>query len=102
VLPGEVWLVVLPFGAGREQTGQRPAIVVQDAIHGQGSPLVIVVPVTGQSAALRFPGSVEIAPTRANGLTVPSVAMTFQLRALDRARLCDGSGRFPKATSQPY
>lgn len=83
---GEVWSVALPATSGREQGGQRPAVVVQDDNYGQGSPLVLVVPITGQTAASRFPGSIEIAPTPENGLTLPSVAMAFQLRALDRAR----------------
>ncbi len=82
----EVWSVSLPATSGREQGGQRPAVVIQDDDYGQGSPLVLVIPITSQMAASRFPGSVEIAPTPENGLSLRSVAMRFQLRALDRTR----------------
>lgn len=90
---GEVWMVSLPLADGREQGGQRPAIVLQDSIVGQGSPLVIVAPLTSQLAALRFPGTWRLQPSEANGLSAVSVAMVFQLRALDRDRLVKRLGR---------
>jgi mRNA interferase MazF len=87
MLRGEVWMVFLPAApAGREQAGQRPAIIIQDPGYGQASPLVLVVPLTSQSGAARFPATVTILPTAANGLSAPSIAMVFQTRALDRAR----------------
>jgi mRNA interferase MazF len=79
-------MVALPFAAGREQGGQRPAIVIQDAAYGQGSPLVLVVPLTSQLGALRFPATVQIQPSAGNGLSQVSVAMVFQTRATDRSR----------------
>jgi mRNA interferase MazF len=45
-----------------------------------------MVPLTSQLAALRFPATVRIDPSPENGLTMPSVAMVFQIRALDRTR----------------
>jgi mRNA interferase MazF len=36
---------------------------------------------------MRFPGTVLIQPDAQNGLTVPSVALVFQMRALDQ-RYC--------------
>jgi mRNA interferase MazF len=90
---GEIWTVSLPSSSdGREQGGRRPGIVVQDEHFGQRSPLVLVVPVTSQLAALRFPGTVQLDPTEENGLSVPSVAMAFQLRALDRKRFVERTG----------
>jgi mRNA interferase MazF len=94
---GEVWLVALPFGPGREQQGHRPAAVLQDETHGRGSPLVLVVPLTSQLAALRFPATVRLDPSTENGLDVPSVAMVFQLRALDRTRFTRRIGRLGRA-----
>jgi mRNA interferase MazF len=89
---GEVWLVALPFASSREQSGRRPAIVIQDAAYGHGSPLVLVVPLTSQLAALRFPATVQIAPTSGNGLSRASVAMVFQTRATDRSRFVQRLG----------
>lgn len=79
-------MVSLPFTTGREQSGQRPAVVIQDAVYGQGSPLVLVVPLTSQLGALRFPAAVRIEPSMENGLAIPSVALVFQTRATDRSR----------------
>jgi mRNA interferase MazF len=47
-------------------------------------PTVLVVPFTGTQAATRFPGTVAVQPDAQNGLTVPSVALVFQLTAIDR------------------
>ena len=38
-------------------------------------------------SALRFPFTVRIEPSEQNGLTKPTVAMVFQLRAIDRKRI---------------
>ncbi len=84
---GDVWIVALPMSpGGREQAGERPAVVIQDEIYGQKSPLALIALLTSQLAALRFPGSVRIEPSVENGLRVPPVAMAFQARALDRTR----------------
>ena len=42
------------------------------------------MPFTGSRRATRFPGTVLVQPDGQNGLTVPSVALVFQLRALDK------------------
>src|SRR5438874_13826290 len=89
---GDVWLVAVPLTSGREQGGQRPAVVLQDSTYGQGSPLVLVALLTSQIAASRFPAAVQIDPSPANGLTVPSIAMVFQTRALDRSRFIKNLG----------
>jgi mRNA interferase MazF len=93
---GEVWLVDLPSTGGKEQSGPRPAVVIQDASYGQASPLVIVVPLTSQLGALRFPGAVRLDPSSSNGLRLPSVAMVFQVRSLDRARFSRRMGSLDK------
>jgi mRNA interferase MazF len=43
------------------------------------------VPFTGTKAATRFPGTVLVQPDAQNGLTMPSVALVFQLAAIDRS-----------------
>ncbi len=83
---GEIWFVSLPFSSDREQSGERPAVVLQDAVYGQKSPLVLIALLTSQQTALRFPGTVLVLPSPTNGLALPSVAMVFQTRALDRIR----------------
>jgi mRNA interferase MazF len=82
---GDILLVGLPDSDKREERGNRPAIAVQTEV--ATSPMLMVVPVTSSLGALRFPFTVKIEPSEKNGLTLSSVAMIFQLRAIDRNRL---------------
>ncbi len=82
---GDILLVSLPGSDRREETGNRPAIAVQTDV--AASPMLMVVPVTSTLRALRFPFTVRIEASASNGLTLPSVAMVFQLRAIDRRRV---------------
>jgi len=84
---GDIHGTELPAVNGREQSGRRPAVVLQDDQYGRDLPVVLVVPVTTAKAALRFPGTVSVRPTTKNGLHQESVALVFQLRAIDRRRL---------------
>ena len=81
---GEVWRVRLPSGQGHAQSGERPALILQaDQFHAS-LPTVLVVPFTRTLATQRFPGTLLISPDGANGLTLPSVALVIQTRAIDK------------------
>ncbi len=82
---GEVWKVRLPPAAGHTQTGERPAIIVQNDQLIVSLPTVLIVPLTGTPAASRFSGTLTVQPDSQNGLTIPSVALVFQVRALDKS-----------------
>jgi mRNA interferase MazF len=86
VTPGEMYWVDFPPSNGHEQAGRRPAIVIQDDSYAGALGVALVVPVTGQPANARFPGTVTVTPTAMNGLLKPSVVLVFQARALDRRR----------------
>jgi mRNA interferase MazF len=47
-------------------------------------PTVLIIPFTSTQAALRFPGTLAVQPDGQNGLTAPSVALIFQLAAIDK------------------
>ena len=81
---GEVWKADIPFTPGHAQAGARPAVIVQDDPFIVALPTVLIVPFTGSRSATRFPGTVLVQPDGQNGLTVPSVALVFQMRALDK------------------
>lgn len=81
---GEIWRVRLPFGPGHTQAGERPAVVVQDDAFNASLPTVLIVPFTSAQAATRFAGTLLVQPDNQNGLTTPSVALVFQLSAVDR------------------
>ena len=82
--PGDIHWVELPSLSGHEQAGRRPAIVLQDDTYAGGSPLVVVVPLTGAVAVARFAGTLTLEPDAANGLAKTSVVLVFQVRAIDR------------------
>jgi mRNA interferase MazF len=82
---GDVVWVSFPAGAGRAQAGRRPGIILQTDHPGTHLlPTVLVVPLTSQLASLRFPGTSLVEPNATNGLRQPSVALVFQLTAIDR------------------
>ncbi|MBI4526365.1 MAG: type II toxin-antitoxin system PemK/MazF family toxin [Deltaproteobacteria bacterium] len=90
---GEIYWVSFPASEGREQTGQRPALIIQTAPFNEALPTVLVVPITSNLRAAAFPGTIRIDPDEHNGLTVPSVLLVFQLRAIDRKRLQNTAGK---------
>ncbi len=79
---GEIWLVELPSTNGHEQTGMRPAVVLAKAPN-----MIVTVPLTSNPISMRFPYTVEIDPSKTNGLNTHSVALLFQIRAIDKKRL---------------
>lgn len=85
---GEIWYVDLGIpsgGVGHEQAGDRPALLVLN--DAPVSPLIMAIPITGQTSAKKFPHTILINPSKQNGLSNPSVILVFQLRALDKKRL---------------
>jgi mRNA interferase MazF len=92
VIIGDIHWVQLPSANGREQGGRRPAVILQDDQYAGGLPVVLVIPLTTARAAIRFAGTVLIRPTAENGLRQASVALVFQLRAIDRRRIQERIG----------
>lgn len=90
---GEIYLVQLPQVEGHEEIGQRPAIIVQKPEYELTLPTVLIVPLTSKIGALNFPGTMKILPDNSNNLRVESVALVFQLRAIDRRRLVHKIGK---------
>jgi mRNA interferase MazF len=81
---GEIWQVRIPFTPGHAQAGERPALLLQADTFTASLPTVLIVPFTGNTSATRFPGTLLVQPDAQNGLTTPSVALVFQVRALDK------------------
>ena len=87
---GDIVLVNLPQttdGAGHEQVGTRPALIVHEDATSDTLSVVMIVPFTSNLKAQRFPRTIFIEPSKSNGLAVPSVLPVFQLRAIDRQRV---------------
>ena len=82
--PGAVYWAALPPASGREQSGRRPAVILQDESYAAGNPLVTVLPVTSAGAVARFAGTLAIEPDETNHVRQSSVVLAFQIRAVDR------------------
>lgn len=91
---GEIWLVELPYTNGHEQTGARPVIVLAET----EADIAIIVPFTSNLQALRFPHTIEVKPCKENGLKDISVALIFQVRAIDKKRLKKKIGELGNST----
>lgn len=84
---GDIYLVEIPTSGGHEQQGIRPAIIVQPAENIEKVPTVLIVPFTTQIKASNFPFTFIVEPDSTNNLASTSVALVFQLRAIDKRRL---------------
>ena len=87
---GDVIIVDFPSPAGysgREQIGTRPAVVLQSGGQAATLPTTIIIPLTSNLSASRFPYTILINPSSQNGLTTQSVMLVFQLRAIDNRRI---------------
>lgn len=80
---GEIWLVDIPESGGHEQQGARPVVLISEL----EANIAMIIPCTSNMKALRFPHVLELEPNKKNGLSSFSVALIFQLRAIDKKRL---------------
>ncbi|MEK6300163.1 MAG: type II toxin-antitoxin system PemK/MazF family toxin [Acidobacteriota bacterium] len=90
---GDVYSVEIPASNGHEQAGARPAIIAQAPQFGDRLPTVLIVPLTSRLTAQSFPGTFLIQPDSDNNLNLASVALVFQLRAIDKRRVRRRLGR---------
>ena len=78
----DIYLIRLPSSDGNEQSGIRPCIMLKEFRTGS-----IIIPMTSNEGALRFPYTLDIKKSKENGLMGDSVAMLFQMRYVDKSRL---------------
>ena len=95
---GDVWRVRIPPAPGHAQSGERPAVILQELVFNNSLPTTLIVPLTSKLAASRFSGTLVIQPDQSNGLSAPSVALVFQLRTLDRQNCLKPLGTLDPAT----
>jgi mRNA interferase MazF len=82
---GEVWLAELEPKRGREQSGERPVLIVSaDPINQGPADLVVAIPFTTRGRGI--PTHVEVRPPD-GGLREISFAMCEQVRSLPVERL---------------
>src|SRR5205809_7375148 len=95
---GEIYLTALDPTIGREIQKTRPALVIQNDVSNRLSQITIVAPIT---STVRFPLNpvhVLLAADQSTGLSVTSVALLNQIRAVDRKRLIKRLGAIDNVT----
>jgi len=90
---GEVWLVNWNPARGSEQTGKRPALVIQNDIGNEKAPTTIVAAIS--STVRIYPINVEVNPPE-GGLDRPSIIKTSQILTVAKERLEKRLGRLSK------
>src|SRR5271157_1854247 len=98
VLRGDVFKADLDPHEGSEQGGTRPVVVVsRDAIN-KFSPIVVIAPIMDAANKKKsYPSHVRVAAGVA-GLTIDSIVVCEQVRAISKGRLRTPLGKLDKAT----
>jgi mRNA interferase MazF len=84
---GEIYLVSFDPTIGHEIQKTRPALIIQNDISNEHSPLTIVAAVSSQFADPPRPREVVIPAGPRTGLRNRSAVILNQIRSIDRARL---------------
>lgn len=82
---GEIYLVDLDGNIGSEQSGIRPALIVQNNIGNACSSTTIICPLTSQ-AKTNSSTHVELTPDDC-GIIKDSIVLCEQVRVIDKTRL---------------
>src|SRR5262249_10772501 len=86
---GQIYFVNLNPVQGREQSGQRPVLVISaDTINQLPLVITVVVGTKGENVQRDFPTNVRVAASD-SGLPMETVFLCFQIRSLDRSRFPD-------------
>jgi len=94
---GEIWLANLNPTQGSEQAGIRPVIIFQNDLVSQFSSTTIAIPLTTNQRRASLPICMAIKQGD-GGLDQDSVALCFQMRVLDKARLMRRLGQLSAET----
>lgn len=86
MLKSEIFLADLGATSGSEQAGDRPVIIFQNDTISRYSRTTVIIPLTTNLRRAQIPGCVLLKKGE-GGLLQDSVALCFQIRVLDNARL---------------
>lgn len=93
---GQIYFVNLDPTLGREQSGQRPVLVLSiDEINNRPLTVTVIVGTKGANASRNYPTNVRV-PAEVSGLPLETVFLGFQVRSIDRSRFpAQASGKLP-------
>ena len=88
---GEIWMADLSPNKGKEQSGQRPVVIISGNAMNAHFGLVITCPLS--SKIKNFIGNVVLSPSNTNGLKQLSEILVFQIRSISKDRLVQHLGQ---------
>ncbi len=83
---GEIYLVRFDPNIGHEIQKTRPALIIQNDVSNEYSPITIVAAITSHYGNPPQPREVLIRPGK-SGLSIVSAVILNQIRSIDRRRL---------------
>lgn len=89
---GDVFLVSFDPVVGSEIRKTRPAIVIQNNVSNEFSPVTIVAAITSKFGPSLRPTEAPVSGAE-SGLNQPSVVLLNQIRSVDRSRLVKKLGK---------
>ena len=89
---GEIYLVHFDPTVGHEIQKTRPALILQNDVSNQYSPITIVAAISSHFSDPPFPREVVVEPAE-SGLPKRSAVILNQIRSVDRQRLAKKLGR---------
>jgi mRNA interferase MazF len=95
---GEIYLVSFDPTLGHEIRKTRPAVVIQNDVSNQHSPITIVAAISSQFREPPHPREVSLKPGGKTGLEKPSAVILNQIRSVDSQRLVKRLGSVDVAT----
>jgi mRNA interferase MazF len=95
---GEIYLVAFDSTIGHEIQKTRPAVVIQNDVSNQHSPITIVAAISSQFRDPPHPREAPVRPGGKTGLTQPSAVILNQIRSIDRERLVKRLGALDATT----
>jgi mRNA interferase MazF len=95
---GEIYLVSFDPTIGHEIEKTRPAVVIQNDVSNEHSPITIVAAISSHFADPPHPREVPIRLGGKSGLSQPSAVVLNQIRSIDRQRLGKRVGTLDAAT----
>ncbi|BDA69888.1 putative PemK-like protein [Rivularia sp. IAM M-261] len=96
---GEIYLVSFDPTVGAEIQKTRPALVLQNNVSNEYSPITIVAAISSKFNETLYPTEVLIQPPE-GGMTVNSVVLLNQIRSIDKQRLVRKLGELTFASME--
>ena len=83
---GDIFLADLEPVQGSEQGGIRPALIIQNNVHNQYSPVIIIAAITAKNFTKEFPTNVSLKKEDSR-LKKDSTILLNQIRTIDKKRI---------------